>query len=138
MLLDQLTKRSDILDVDDLKNRCLGNMTFVQQVLQLLADRAEADIVQLEQVAAQDDYEGSYHVAHRLKGAFANASAVRMSELAEELCTAARSQNQGHLREKVKALRAHWNEFVELTTGESPESFAPEESFEASSNTVSV
>ncbi|QDU57942.1 Hpt domain-containing protein [Aeoliella mucimassa] len=142
MLIDQLSQRSDILNLDDLKNRCLGNVAFVEQVLELLAERGEADIALLEESLNKSDYEKLYHVAHRLKGAFANASAKRMSSTAEELCDASRSQEERCLREKVESLRNQWNEFTNLIDRNSGDSqhgaFAVEGAEMTNRNAVSV
>lgn len=124
MTIEHLAKRSDIIDVSDLMNRCLGNMDFAARVLQLLAERGEEDLTVLEAAASSHDYEQLYHVSHRLKGAFANASASSMSGLANALCTAAESCDEAVALEKAQELRTHWNEFTSVLQGSSQERVA--------------
>lgn len=117
MTIEHLADRSDIVDVSDLMNRCLGNVDFATRVLQLLAERGEEDLSLLEQAVSTHDFQQLYHVSHRLKGAFANASASSMSGLANALCTAAESCDEEATLEKTQELRSHWDEFTSVLQG---------------------
>lgn len=114
MAIQSLHRYSDVLDVDDLMNRCLGNLDFACRVLQLLSERCESDLHGLERAAADSDFDQIYHISHRLKGALANASATGMSRLADEVCVASQSRNEDDSLSKTQALRGQWNEFVNL------------------------
>lgn len=104
-----------MLDVDDLMQRCMGNLDFACKVLSIMSERCEEDIRALEQAVAEHDYDRVSRVSHRLKGAFANASAVEMSRLAGELCAASQSGSNEESADKAHALRSRWNNFQALT-----------------------
>ena len=114
MSTSSLERYSDVLDVDDLMNRCMGNIDFACRVLQILSERCAADIDGLEQAAASSNFDQIYHISHRLKGAFANASAKHMSQLADEVCAASQSRNGYESLEKTQALREEWESFVTM------------------------
>lgn len=106
-----LHKYADVLDVDDLMNRCLGNVGFACRVLQILHAGCETDIDVLEKAAAESDFDRLYHVSHRLKGAFANASARQLSQLADDVCIASQSRDQDTSLRRTNELRDRWNDF---------------------------
>lgn len=114
MTIQSLSRYSDVLDVDDLMNRCLGNIDFACRVLQLLSERCESDLNGLERAAADSDFDQLYLISHRLKGALANASATGMSRLADEVCAASKSCNESDSLSKTQALRGQWDEFVSM------------------------
>ncbi|WP_425400648.1 Hpt domain-containing protein [Aeoliella sp.] len=114
MKTESLDRYSKVLDVQDLMSRCMGNIEFACRVLQILSERCDSDIDGLEQAAAQQDFDQIYHISHRLKGAFANASATNMSRLADEVCTASRAKNESDSLEKTCKLRDEWDEFIAM------------------------
>lgn len=114
MSTSSLERYSEVLDVDDLMNRCMGNIDFACRVLQILSERCSADIEGLEQAAASSDFDRVYHISHRLKGAFANASAKNMSQLADKVCVASQAHNSYESLENTQALRDEWESFVSM------------------------
>jgi len=96
----------------------MGNIDFACRVLQILSERCDSDMEGLEQAAAQSDFDQVYHISHRLKGAFANASAKNMSRLADEVCSASRDKNESDSLEKTCKLRDEWDEFMAMVRSE--------------------
>lgn len=111
MNIHSLHQYADILDVDDLMNRCLGNVGFACRVLQILHAGCQTDIEVLEKAAAESDFERLYHVSHRLKGAFANASARQLSQLADDVCIASQSRDQHTSLRRTNELCDRWKAF---------------------------
>lgn len=112
MTIHSLHQYSDVLDVDDLMSRCLGNLGFACRVLQILHKGCQTDIEVLEKAAAESDFDRLYHVSHRLKGAFANASARQLSQLADDVCIASQSRDQNTSLRRTNELRDRWIDFT--------------------------
>lgn len=109
-----LDKFSEVLDTEDLMARCMGSVDFACRVLTILSERCEQDIEKLEQAVAAADHDTVYQIGHRLKGAFANASAVELSQLADDVCDASQAGRDEESHDKTKTLRSKWGAFVEL------------------------
>jgi len=103
---------ASVLDVDDLVARCLGNLEFVDRVLAMFHQRCDEDLAELERAADAGDTETVVRLAHRLKGACANASAVTLRARAEEVERAARQGLLDDARERLGNLHDEWNRFV--------------------------
>ncbi|QDU87987.1 Hpt domain protein [Pirellulimonas nuda] len=103
-----LQRLSDVIDVDDLMRRCLGNIDFASRILGLLTGRCEADLVELEHAIENADVQRIGSVAHRLKGATASGAAHRVSRKADELCRAAATESQEAVSRIFTELRDEW------------------------------
>lgn len=99
---------SDVIDVDDLMTRCLGNLTFAERILNVFQDRCDADLADLEQAIEAHDLEQIGRIAHRLKGACANAAARSMQEKAADLWSAASKGSWEGVSERFGELRREW------------------------------
>ena len=71
-----------VLDLDELKARCLGNMDLVERVLSKLNDQVDKDLEELERAAAAGNAEDVAQFAHRIKGVAASVSARSLFESA--------------------------------------------------------
>ncbi len=118
MTADSLEKYSKSVNVETLLDRCFGNLEFASRILGILNERCEPDIEAIEQAVQEEDYERIYGIAHRLKGAFANASADGLSRIAEELCAASKAMDAPASREQVSGLRESWEELSTLMDAE--------------------
>lgn len=103
---------ADVLDMDDLLARCLGNVDFVQRVLAKFQERCDEDLTALERALVNGDSELVARLAHRLKGASANASALRLREHAAAIEDAARRRALGAVPERLGELRQEWDRFI--------------------------
>jgi two-component system, sensor histidine kinase and response regulator len=73
------------LDCDSLAERFMGDWEFVEVILGKFQQQVGTDLEQLEQSLIECNAERTALVAHRIKGAAANVSAVEVSRLAGEL-----------------------------------------------------
>lgn len=103
---------SNVFDMDDLLARCLGNVEFVQRVLTKFQERCDEDLMALEQAMIRADTELVARLAHRLKGASANASALRLREHAAAIEDAARRRTLGAVPDRLGELRHEWGRFT--------------------------
>lgn len=103
---------ASVLDIDDLVARCLGNLEFVDRVLAMFHQRCDEDLAELERAAEAGDTDTVVRLAHRLKGACANASAVTLRGRAEEVECAARRGSLNEARERLGDLQDEWSRFV--------------------------
>ncbi len=110
---------SDVIDVDDLMRRCLGNIDFANRILGLLTGRCEEDLAELECAIEEADCRRVGAIAHRLKGASASGAAHGLSRKADELCSAAAAGSTEAVTRVFHELRSEWDRLSEsLTTPE--------------------
>jgi HPt (histidine-containing phosphotransfer) domain-containing protein len=105
---------STIINADELIERCLGNIEFANRILQLLSAQCDSEIVELERAAMHECSDDACRIAHRLKGAFANAAARQLSEYAEGVYRSASDGDFDTARKLVGQLRAGWDNFLEF------------------------
>lgn len=113
MTLTQPATDTDIVDVDELLGRCLGNLQFAERILEVFQERFTTDLDELEAAIEAAEMEHVAAITHRLKGACANAAAHslrdRISQLRQAACAGAVDEVSLHYRD----LRNDWTEFVE-------------------------
>jgi len=64
-----------VLDLEELKARCLGNMDLVERVLAKFAGQLDRDLIELETAIASGDATQAAQLAHRIKGIAASVAA---------------------------------------------------------------
>lgn len=111
---DALRKYSVVIDTDDLMSRCFGNIDFINRILCILKERCDAEMAELERAADELNVEQVYSIAHRLKGALANASASELSSLADQICVSLASENIGVTKDMIYQLRRGWDKLSAL------------------------
>ena len=114
MKLENLQELADSIDVDDLVRRCMGNIDFAARILRLVVDKCTEDICELEQAVARSDVHQAERIAHRLKGALANGSAIQLSQRADVICQMANHCDIEEIARQVAALRDDWDRFSAL------------------------
>jgi two-component system, sensor histidine kinase and response regulator len=70
---------ADVVELDALKRRCLGNVELVARVLKKFANQLDSDLAELAKALAGGDAEAFAMVAHRIKGMSANVEARDLS-----------------------------------------------------------
>jgi HPt (histidine-containing phosphotransfer) domain-containing protein len=113
MLPEQTDALAGVIDVNELLTRCLGNVEFAGRILAMFQDRCAADVAEIERALDIEDAESVARVAHRLKGACANAAALGMKTKASRLEQAARELPLPEIAEQFQELRAEWLRFKE-------------------------
>ena len=111
MNVDMKGQMKDVLDVDDLLGRCLGNIEFAQRILGKFQERCDEDLAALEQAVCDGDGESIAHLAHRLKGASANASALGLQKHASEIEHAVRHESIEDVPASLENLKHEWTRF---------------------------
>ena len=111
MWFDHREELSAVIDVDELLSRCMGNLEFAERVLALLQDRCSVDIEELDRAVGEGDVQTIASIAHRLKGAYANAAAAELKSQAAQLEDAALYASTTEVEQSWGRLRERWNEF---------------------------
>ncbi|HUT10574.1 MAG TPA: Hpt domain-containing protein [Thermoguttaceae bacterium] len=102
-----------VFDVQELLDRCLGNVEFAERILEKFLLRFDVDLAEMEQAAMGEDPEFIARVAHRLKGASAAAAAHGLQERTAEIEELAVQRCTSDIPERLKDLRSEWSRFAE-------------------------
>ena len=86
---------AEIIDMRQLRDRCLGNQQLVDRILLKLDGTLEGELRAIHAAMLQDDFLALATTAHRLKGTAANVGAEPLREVAQQLETCARHQQRG-------------------------------------------
>jgi PAS domain S-box-containing protein len=73
------------LDLNELLERCMGNVEFVQRMLGKFSQRIDGDLQRIDQSISAGNHAETARLAHAMKGSAANLSAGRLTALAREL-----------------------------------------------------
>jgi HPt (histidine-containing phosphotransfer) domain-containing protein len=115
-----------IIDFSDLVARCTGNLAFAERILAKFEQRLEEDLVLLEKEVDQHDAAAVASVAHRLKGASANVSATRLSDVFARMERLGRTAQLQQVPECMDELRREWSRFKAQSPSFSPTVVADE------------
>jgi len=91
-----------ILDLADLKARCLGNLDLVERVLVKFAGQLEQDLDEMEQAIRVGDAAQAAQLAHRIKG-------IAASVAARSLFGTAATAEEHALENEIDVLPQHLN-----------------------------
>ena len=125
MTTTQFDALAKVINVDDLMSRCMGNLDFVERILTIFQSRCEADVVELEEAIQSADLPRVQRIAHRLKGACANAGATNLSQRASELWSAANKEFTDVLAARSVQFRQEWNECTAILTNDVSQNSLP-------------
>ncbi len=101
----------DVINVDELLARCMGNVDIAERVLSKFQDCLSGDLTALEQGLKEQDTSSITQIAHRIKGASANVSAHTLYELASEIEQLGRAERIAEIPPGVEQLRTEWTRF---------------------------
>ncbi len=104
------------LQHEELLARCLGNLEFAERVLSTFQDRFEEDLAVLEQHCHANETDNIASLAHRMKGASANAAAPGLQAETARLEELARSQRADELPRQMTQLKNEWTRFTQSVT----------------------
>jgi len=102
-----------VLDVDELTERCLGHLDFLERILAKFQKHFAQDLDLLAEGVEAEDAERIAQVAHRLKGAAANVAAAGLRDQAAEIERLGRAGRLPEIRPRVAGIRDDWKRFVE-------------------------
>jgi HPt (histidine-containing phosphotransfer) domain-containing protein len=100
-------------NIEELFQRCLGHIDFVERILDKFQVRFEDDLAELEEGLEAGDAEAVTHVAHRLKGAAANVAAPALRARLAEIERLGREGRLSEIALHAAPIRAEWAQFVE-------------------------
>ena len=104
---------ASVFELDELVDRCMGNLEFVERVLTKFQQRFGEQLEELEQALAQEDAERVVLVAHRLKGESASVAATALRDRAGEIEKLGRAGQVSNIPHCLERLRAEWAQFAE-------------------------
>ncbi len=99
-------------NVAQILERCLGSRQLVDRVLSSFEQRFKAELEAIRAELVGGDVEALAKVAHRLKGACANAAAEELAEISSELEAAARAELFDQARIICDEMPEAWSRFV--------------------------
>jgi HPt (histidine-containing phosphotransfer) domain-containing protein len=103
---------SEVFDLEALHTRCMGNLDFVQRVLEKFEQRVPEELAELERLVALNDGEEVARVAHRLKGTSANVSADGLCQAAAEIEDLGRTGRVADVPGGIEHLRGEWKKYL--------------------------
>jgi len=109
------SSRSEVLNLNELIDRCLGNIELAERLLRRFEDLLEADLDVISQAASAADVELVCQIAHRIKGASANVAAPALVKVAEEIETAAKDADFETIWSRLPVLAAERDRFQRST-----------------------
>lgn len=113
---DPAAEAAPPLDCESLSERFMGDWDFVQVILAKFQQQLDVDLEQLEKSVLERNAKQTAALAHRIKGAAANVSAVEVSRLASELEVMGREDyldEAGDRLTQIKNECRRVNDFVE-------------------------
>lgn len=108
--------KSDVLDLDRLRNRCMGNIALLERVLDQFHKRLPEELAELERALELRDSEQVARVAHRIKGTSANVSADGLQRAAAEIEDLGRTGSVTDVPTRLERLRSEWERYLEHTS----------------------
>jgi HPt (histidine-containing phosphotransfer) domain-containing protein len=106
---DLSTQESAPIDLQELIERCMGNLELAERVLSKLQSRFDEDMARLEQALSAKDGQLIASIAHRLKGASANVAAHDLQKCAAEIEELANQDILADLPVHLEILRHQWS-----------------------------
>jgi len=108
-----LDQNSAVLNYEELLARCMGNVDFVERVLDKFQCSFGQDLDNLEAALDSEDAEIVTTVAHRLKGASASVAAPGLRDGATEVEDLGRADRLAEARLHAGQLRDEWSRFLD-------------------------
>lgn len=103
----------EVLDFEDLKARCLGNLDLVERVLTKFTGQLDRDLDELEGAIRASDLPMAAQLAHRIKGIAASVAARPLFASAAVTEESAMEQKLDHLPEHLQRLKNDREKLVE-------------------------
>jgi HPt (histidine-containing phosphotransfer) domain-containing protein len=104
---------SGVLDLEALRNRCMGDVGLVQRVLKTFQERMPEEMETIEKSLLSRDAEQIAHIAHRVRGCSASMSADGLMRAATEIEEASRQGRLSDLPAGIEHLRDEWEKYLD-------------------------
>jgi HPt (histidine-containing phosphotransfer) domain-containing protein len=109
-----LETNSEIINLESLKARFLGNADLLDQVLRTFAETLDADLKLLEQAIRTDNSESAAFCAHRIKGMAASVEARELWKIASITENCAKNKSLDKLSGCLSQLHSQWEILVDV------------------------
>ena len=113
MSTEQAMREVSTFELDELVERCMGNLAFVERILAKFQQRFGETVEELENAVDAHDPERIVRAAHRLKGESANVAARGLQDRAGEIERLGRHGRVSDIRPCLTQLRVEWSQFAE-------------------------
>ncbi len=98
----------EALNLDELRNRCMGNLNLVHRVLNKFQKRLPEELAEMKKALECGDMERIAHVAHRVKGTSASVSAKGLARAAAEIEDLSRAGRATDISSRIDRLGDEW------------------------------
>jgi len=98
----------------------MGNLDFVERVLERFQQRFPQQLAELERLLETEDAEQLALAAHRIKGNSANVSATGLEQVAAEIEASCRANRLGEIPRHVDRLQREWARYVDCSAQRRP------------------
>lgn len=105
----------EVLNLAELVDRCLGNLEFVERLLEQFENVLARDVSVITQAAGARDLDTICQISHRIKGASANVSAPALVKVAAEIEAAAKDADFDTIWSRLPVLSAERDRFGRST-----------------------
>jgi HPt (histidine-containing phosphotransfer) domain-containing protein len=104
------------IDFEELVERCLGNLDFVDRVLTRFQTQFDGDFRRLQDACQAADSREVARVAHLLKGSAASVSARTLQQVASRIERLGRTAQLDDISGHLDTLENEWSRFVDHAT----------------------
>jgi HPt (histidine-containing phosphotransfer) domain-containing protein len=104
---------AEILDLQGLHDRCLGNLDLVVRVLDKFEQRLPEELAELERAVELGDAAKIALAAHRIKGNSSNISAAGLQQAAAEIEDLSRAGQVADIPPRLQKLHGQWQRYVD-------------------------
>jgi HPt (histidine-containing phosphotransfer) domain-containing protein len=108
-------QESSPIDVQELLDRCMGNINLAERVLAKLQSRFAEDMIEFERALTEKNGTLLTSIAHRLKGAASNVAAHDLQMCAAKIEESGRKGQMEDLPAQLDILRNQWSRLNEAT-----------------------
>jgi HPt (histidine-containing phosphotransfer) domain-containing protein len=114
MSIDDVSVVDEPANLQDLFQRCLGNLDLVERVLQSFEGNFEKDLDELEAALKARSLTSAAQIAHRMKGASSNVAATSLARELASMEELARNDQTTEAVARMGRLRDEWQRFLNV------------------------
>ena len=103
----------EVLDLQGLCDRCMGNLELVQRVLGRFEQRLPGELDELQRELELGDAAKIALIAHRIRGSASNVSAAGLQKAAAEIEDSTRAGRMTDAYSNLRRLRDQWQRYVD-------------------------
>ncbi|MEX2169087.1 MAG: Hpt domain-containing protein [Pirellulales bacterium] len=113
MSIAEASVTAEPANLEDLFQRCLGNMDLVERVLLAFESHFEQDLDELEAALTTASPNLAAQIAHRMKGASSNVAAMALTRELTSMEKLARNEQMPEAFACMGRLRGEWQRFLD-------------------------